>query len=125
MDKNMAQKKHDPHCLFCHIIEKKQEASIVYEDEAVCVVLDKFPQAPVHSLIMPKEHFTSLKDMQAEQPLLGHLMHTVILMSQELKIADSGFRTVINTGMEGGQAIDHLHIHLLGGTQMGPTLVGS
>ncbi|OGQ29483.1 MAG: hypothetical protein A3I75_02415 [Deltaproteobacteria bacterium RIFCSPLOWO2_02_FULL_50_16] len=120
----MPLKKRDPHCLFCQIIEKKLEASILYEDEAVCVILDKFPQAPVHALIMPKKHFVSLREMERHQPLLGHLMHTVILMAKKLNISENGFRTVMNTGTEGGQAIDHLHIHLLGGLQMGPSLVG-
>jgi histidine triad (HIT) family protein len=120
----MARKRYDPHCIFCQIVEKKLDASLVYEDEAVSVFLDRFPQAPVHALIIPKEHFTSLNEMETEQPLLGHMMHTAILMAKELKIFESGFRTTINTGIEGGQAIDHLHIHLLGGTQMGPSLVG-
>ena len=120
----MTHKKHDPHCIFCQIIEKKLEASILYEDEATCVVLDKFPQAPVHALILPKEHIVSLNELKSAQPLMGHLMHTATLMAKELKIAESGFRMVINTGVEGGQAIDHVHIHLLGGTQMGPSLIG-
>lgn len=103
-------------CLFCKLAAGTIPSDKVYEDDHALAFRDLHPQAPTHVLLIPKEHLDSLNDAsQSDQPLLGHLLRLVPKIANQLGIAESGFRTVINTGGEGGQSVDHLHIHLLGG----------
>ncbi|MGC8548821.1 MAG: histidine triad nucleotide-binding protein [Acidobacteriaceae bacterium] len=105
-------------CIFCKIVAGEIPANKLYEDEQVMAFADVNPQAPVHALIVPKRHIVSLAHVLREDAgLLGHL-HAVaseLAAKQELT---NGYRTVINTGPDGGQTVDHLHIHLLGGRPM-------
>ncbi|MBI1763184.1 MAG: histidine triad nucleotide-binding protein [Acidobacteria bacterium] len=106
-------------CLFCKLAEGTIPSEKVYEDDQALAFRDLHPQAPTHVLLIPKEHLDSLNDAsQSDQPLLGYLLRLVPKIANQLGIAESGFRTVINTGGEGGQTVDHLHIHLLGGRPM-------
>lgn len=107
-------------CIFCKIANKEIPSEYVYEDDLVVAFKDLDPQAPVHILIIPKKHIQSLAHTTAEDKmLLGHITGEVIpKLAAEFGIADSGFRTVINTGDEGGQTVHHLHFHLLGGRSM-------
>ncbi len=106
-------------CLFCKIISKKVPAKIIYEDESVLAFEDINPQAPVHTLVIPKKHIATTLDISGEDgALLGHLFMTAGRIAKEKGIAERGFRLVVNTNPEAGQTVYHLHLHLLGGRLM-------
>lgn len=100
--------------IFKKIIDKEIPADILYEDEHCLAFNDISPQAPVHILLIPKKEIPSLAEAKVEdQLLLGHLLLTVQKLAKEFGLAN-GFRTVANTGADGGQTVNHLHFHLLG-----------
>ena len=100
--------------LFTRIIEREIPADIVYEDEQCLAFRDINPQAPVHVLLIPKKPIPSLAEVTDEDAgLMGHLLIVVRDLARQLDL-DDGFRIVANTGEDGGQTVDHLHIHLLG-----------
>lgn len=106
-------------CLFCEIINRQRPARIVYENERVLAFEDIRPQAPTHTLIIPKKHIPSLNDMSSEDnELVGYLFYTAKELAKQKGIDQSGFRTVINTNQQAGQTVYHLHVHLLGGRPM-------
>lgn len=101
-------------CLFCRIANGEVPADKVYEDDEVVAFNDIHPKAPVHVLVIPKRHIDSLAHATDEdQLLLGRLLRTVDHLAKEHSLG--GYKTIINTGREGGQVVDHLHVHLLGG----------
>lgn len=102
-------------CIFCKIIAKTIPADILYEDDNLLVFKDIFPKAPVHLLVVPKQHVDSLNALtEKDSELIAHLMLKLPEIAQAQGL-DKGYRTVINTGRAGGQEVFHLHIHLLGG----------
>jgi histidine triad (HIT) family protein len=104
-----------PDTLFSKIIRREIPADIVYEDDLAIAFRDVHPQAPVHILVIPKKPIVKLADADPEdQALLGHLLLTVQRVAAQEGLTN-GYRTVINTGKDGGQTVYHLHIHLLGG----------
>ncbi len=106
-------------CLFCKIIKKKIPAKIAYEDDKVLAFYDINPQAPAHILIIPKKHIASLNDLQEkDSAIIGYLHLIAKKLAQELKIDKSGFRLVINNGPDAGQAVSHIHLHILGGRKL-------
>ena len=106
-------------CLFCKIVAGKIPSQTVYQDDQVFAFRDINPQAPVHVLIIPKTHITAVSDITKEHiPLLGHMVVIANQIAQSEGIFEKGYRLAINCGKEGGQAVAHLHIHLLGGRQM-------
>ena len=106
--------------IFKKIIDREIPADIVYEDERCMVFKDINPVAPVHVLIIPKKEIPSLNDLSAEdQELVGYLFLIAKKVAHQLGIGESGYRTVINCGRDGGQEVPHLHIHLLGGQRLG------
>jgi len=106
-------------CLFCQVVTKEIPSKLVYEDDRALAFQDIHPQAPVHLLLIPKKHFDTMLDIQpADLSLLTHLMELIPKLAKEHGLAKSGFRTVINTGSNGGQTVYHLHLHLIGGRQM-------
>jgi len=106
-------------CVFCRIISKEIPAEILHEDPDCVVFKDINPQAPVHLLVVPKRHLTSVASAREEdKQLLGHLLLVAAKAAREHGLADKGFRLVINTGERGGQTVGHLHVHVLGGRQM-------
>jgi histidine triad (HIT) family protein len=106
----------DTDCIFCKIIAGAVPSTKIYEDDLACAFEDSNPKAPKHVLVMPREHLDSLNDAAAgDQPLLGHLLRLTSKIANQLSIAESGYRIVINTGPDGGQSVEHLHLHLLGG----------
>jgi len=107
----------EPGCLFCNVIKGETPSKKVYEDERAFAFHDIRPQAPTHILIIPKKHIASLDDAN-DSNLLGQMMGMAAALARQEGIAKTGYRTVINTGKDGGQSVDHLHIHLLGGRQM-------
>lgn len=107
-------------CIFCRIVRGEAPADIVYQDDTVVAFRDIYPKAPVHVLIVPRRHIPSLAHVTPEdEPLLGHMMYVASRIAEEQGVRDSGFRTIVNTGPDGGQEIYHLHIHLLGGRPLG------
>jgi histidine triad (HIT) family protein len=107
-------------CLFCRIINGEIPSEIVYQDDYVLAIKDIQPAAPVHLLLMPKMHIESLHHVGAQHmEILGRLQLLAAQLAESLGIAEQGFRLVNNCGIWGGQAIFHLHYHLLGGKEMG------
>jgi histidine triad (HIT) family protein len=105
-----------PECIFCRIAAGQESAALLYEDDQCVVFEDNNPQAPVHLLVIPRKHITSLNDgFENDGGLLGHMLAVVCRMAREQGIDGTGFRTVINTNAEAGQTVYHLHVHLLGG----------
>ena len=105
-------------CIFCKIVAGNIPSKKVREDDQVLAFHDIDPRAPVHILIIPKQHLSSLAHVQpADEALLGRLLHAAAGIAHEQGLG-RGYRVVISTGPEGGQTVDHLHLHLLGGRQM-------
>lgn len=105
-------------CIFCKIAEGKIPATMVYEDDQVIVFQDIHPKAKVHLLLVPRAHIPSLSQLETRH---GELISHMILLLPDLACQqglEAGFRTIINTGRGGGQEVDHLHIHLLGGSPL-------
>ncbi|WP_339727589.1 histidine triad nucleotide-binding protein [uncultured Gimesia sp.] len=104
--------------IFKKIIDREIPAEIVYEDEFCLAFKDVNPQAPIHVLVIPKQEIQSVAHLEkTDQELAGHLMLTVGKVAEMLGL-DNGYRTIVNTGVEGGQTVNHLHLHLLGGRSM-------
>ena len=106
-------------CLFCKIVEGAIPSIPVYQDDLSYAFADIHPQAPVHILIIPRRHWSSLDSTGTEdRDILGHLLNTAAAIAKEKGLA-KGYRVVINTGEDGGQTVEHLHLHLLGGRHLG------
>ena len=103
-------------CLFCQVINKEIPSEIVYEDEKILVIKDIKPLAPVHLLVMPKKHILSVDHLvSAHKDLVGELILIAQKIAREQGIAQTGYKINFNVGRGGGQIINHLHLHLLGG----------
>ena len=100
-------------CLFCKIVQKTIPAKIVHEDERILAFDDINPQAPVHTLIIPKQHVSAVQD------LLAQLLVVCSNVAKQKGLAESGYRIVTNTGRDAGQTVFHLHLHVLGGRHLG------
>ncbi|MFT4633123.1 MAG: histidine triad (HIT) family protein [Candidatus Pseudothioglobus sp.] len=106
-------------CLFCKIANKQIPADIVFEDEQVIAFRDISPQAPVHQLIIPKRHITTLNDVTTDdRALLGHMVYRANQLAATEKLSAPGYRLVMNCNQDGGQTVFHIHLHLLGGRQL-------
>ncbi|MDD2619319.1 MAG: histidine triad nucleotide-binding protein [Syntrophomonadaceae bacterium] len=106
-------------CLFCKIVSREIAAQIVFEDDKIIAINDINPAAPVHILIIPKEHIASLAEISEQHnDLLGHIQLTAARLAKDLKISEQGYRLVNNCGIWGGQTVLHLHYHLLGGREL-------
>ena len=106
------------HCLFCRIIAKEIPATIVAENEHCVAFRDINPQAPVHVLVIPREHIASLNEAREPQ-ILGQMQLMAAQLAKSEGLAERGYRTVINTNADAGQTVFHIHLHLLGGRAMG------
>lgn len=107
-------------CIFCRIVSGDLPSAQAYSDDHVLAFADINAVAPIHTLVIPKEHVTFLEGMTAEQePLLGHLLRAAAEVAREQKLIESGYRLVINQGADAGQMVDHLHVHILGGRTLG------
>ena len=105
-------------CLFCRILQGEIPSQAVYSDDLCYAFADIQPQAPTHVLIVPRRHIPSLASAAPEDAsLLGHLVTKAAEIARERNL-DGGYRVVVNTGDDGGQTVDHLHLHLLGGRGM-------
>ena len=105
-------------CLFCKIVRKEIPAKLVAEDEHCVAFRDINPQAPVHILVIPREHVPSL-NQATDAAMLGRLSLMAAELARKEWISESGFRTVVNTNSAAGQTVFHVHLHLLGGRAMG------
>lgn len=103
-------------CLFCRIVRKEVPCQAVFEDEAVLAFCDIQPQAPVHVLVIPKKHVARLADLTSEDTaLLARVQDSVRRLADHFSVNESGFRWVVNSGPDAGQAVNHLHFHFLAG----------
>jgi histidine triad (HIT) family protein len=108
-----------PDCLFCRIVNRELNASIVYEDEHVVAFNDINPQAPTHVLVVPRRHIASLNDLTPDDDqIVGELARRAAAIAKSRGIAAGGYRTVFNTNRDAGQTVFHIHLHLLGGRPM-------
>ena len=106
-------------CIFCKIIAKEIPGEILYEDERVIAFKDIQPAAPIHILIVPIKHIPSLNEATEEdEALLGHMQLVAQKLAAKEGIAERGYRLVLNTGIECGQVIFHIHLHLMGGKKL-------
>ena len=107
-------------CIFCRIISGEIQSDILYQDEQAVAFRDVNPKAPVHLLLVPRKHIESVAELtEDEAPILGHLVAVANRLAREAGISEKGYRLVVNCGPDGGQLVPHLHLHLLGGRQMG------
>jgi histidine triad (HIT) family protein len=106
-------------CIFCKIANHAIPSKMVYEDDHVFVFDDINPQAPVHSLVIPKRHVASVQELgESDQALIGRLLLACTKVAKMKGLAEPGYRLVANTGKDGGQTVFHLHFHVLGGRHM-------
>jgi histidine triad (HIT) family protein len=106
-------------CIFCEIVHRRMKSDIVYEDEDLVVFNDINPQAPLHALIVPRKHIESIHDVQPEDAaLISNMVLIVKKIAEKYKVTEDGYRLVLNHGINGGQTIPHLHMHILGGRRM-------
>ncbi len=106
-------------CLFCKIANHDIPSDIVYEDERVVAFNDINPQAPVHSLIIPRKHISTINDIEtADESLVGYLVSVAKNLAKENDLSEPGYRIVMNCNQQGGQTVFHIHLHLLGGRQL-------
>lgn len=107
-------------CIFCKIANKETASTIVYEDDEIVAFKDVHPQAPIHILLIPKKHIRGLADIGAgDEPLLGKIVARAKQLAERFSFSQCGFRLVANSGPDAGQAVDHVHFHLLGGRKFG------
>lgn len=106
-------------CLFCKIVKKEIHTKVVFENERILAFEDINPQAPLHILIIPKEHIASLNEVPEEKRnILAELLLQARQIAKEKGISEKGYRIVLNTAKDAGQAVFHIHFHLLGGRRM-------
>jgi len=106
----------DPACLFCRIVAGDVPSTRLHEDDLVLAIRDIAPRSPTHILLLPRRHIPSALDLTDDDgPLLGRLFSVAADLARSEGIADAGYRLVSNVGTWGGQTVDHLHIHLVGG----------
>jgi histidine triad (HIT) family protein len=106
-------------CLFCRIIAGEIPGTFLYQDDRLVVLQDVNPQAPVHALVIPRKHVSTLNDLSPEDDgLVGEMVRRAALVARERGVAETGYRTVLNCNREAGQSVFHIHLHLLGGRAM-------
>ena len=111
-------RRHMENCLFCKIVRGEIPSAKVYEDDNMIIIKDIAPQAPVHLLLIPKEHFASIVEMTVDQATtLAKCLKKLGELTEELGLQE-GFRIVSNKGKNGRQSVDHLHVHILGGHKL-------
>ncbi len=106
-------------CIFCKIVSGDIPGDIVYQDEAVLAFRDLSPQAPVHFLVIPKKHISTINDFKSEDAsLVGKLFLAAKIVAKQENIDESGYRCVMNCNDDGGQTVHHVHLHVMGKRQM-------
>ena len=103
-------------CLFCKIASGVIQAQLAHQDDQCVAFHDLNPQSPTHILVIPRRHLSSIAECEpADEPLLGHLQLVAANLARKLGFEKSGYRMVLNTGPDGGQTVQHIHVHLLAG----------
>lgn len=111
-------------CLFCKIVEKQIPSEILYEDEDIIAFKDIHPAAPIHILVIPKKHITSVLDIKKEDEIvIGKIFTTINQIAKEQGFSEKGFRVITNCGEDGCQEIKHIHFHVLAGKKLGAKIV--
>ena len=106
-------------CLFCKIVEKKIPADIVYESEAIIAFKDIEPKAPIHCLIIPKKHISTINDIDGSNSnIIGLMYEAAAQLARTLNVDKDGYRVVMNCNSNGGQTVYHIHLHFLAGRQL-------
>jgi histidine triad (HIT) family protein len=106
-------------CIFCKIVSDEARATIVYRDDQVTAFRDIHPVAPTHILIVPNKHIESVNALESgDEQLVGHLFMVAGQLAKEAGVDKGGYRLISNTGIDGGQTVFHLHLHLIGGQRM-------
>jgi histidine triad (HIT) family protein len=106
-------------CVLCDVLEKKIPGKIIHEEKEIVAIQDINPQSPVHILILPRKHIPTLMDMtEADEKLIGKMVILASELAKKHQISEKGFRLVFNCNRDGGQSINHIHLHLLGGRRM-------
>lgn len=109
----------DPDCIFCKIIAGELPSTTIYQDETLTAFRDINPVAPTHILIVPNKHITSNNSFQPEDEAIPGKMFTLVRqLAEQESIAENGYRLIMNTGPHGGQEVQHMHLHLIGGKKM-------
>ena len=109
----------DPDCLFCNILAGDVPAEIIYESDTVIAFRDINPRAPMHVLIVPREHISTINDIDTEhEPIVGSLFTAARDIAAQEGVAEEGYRAVMNCNSDGGQSVFHLHLHVLGGRML-------
>jgi histidine triad (HIT) family protein len=109
----------DPSCIFCKIAAGQAPANIIFQDEMVTAFRDIHPVAPTHVLIIPNKHIQSVNQVEPEdEPLLGRLFTAARKIAEMEGVAARGYRTIVSTGVDGGQTVFHMHMHVVGGKRM-------
>ena len=107
-------------CLFCKMVSGEITPDTIYEDDDVLAFRDINPQTPVHALVIPKQHVSTINDLDADSAVLvGKMMMAAARIAQQEGFAEQGYRTIMNCNAHGGQTVFHIHLHLLGGRVMG------
>ena len=109
-------------CIFCKIVRGELPAERVFEDDAIIAFKDINPQAPVHILVIPKQHIRSIADMETQAELAGRMLVAGARLAREQELAGAGYRLAVNHGQYGTQAVEHVHLHILGGRQLSGSL---
>jgi len=110
-------------CLFCRIVAREIPATVVHETETTLAFRDIGPKAPVHVLVIPKAHHADVGELASADPALaGAVLGTASAVAQAEGLVDGGYRVIFNTGAHGGQEVDHVHAHVVGGAPLGPML---
>ena len=102
-------------CLFCQIVSGEIPTEILYETETILVFRDRFPKAPVHMLVIPKAHVTSIMDLTEGSPVAENCFSAIRSVAIKAGLSENGFRVITNVGKDGGQTVNHLHFHVMGG----------
>ena len=106
-------------CVFCKIVQGEIPSDKLYEDDEIVAFSDVNPQAPVHGLVIPKRHIANISEITPEdEGLIGRMFIVGNRMARDKEVAEKGYRLVMNSGPDGGQAVDHIHLHVLGGRKM-------
>jgi len=107
-------------CVFCKIIKKELNSETVFETENLIAIKDIHPKAPVHLLVIPKKHILSVHTLTAsDEKLLGEMIFTAKELAEKHGVGKSGYKLLFNVGEDGGQTVPHLHLHIMGGRQLG------
>ena len=110
-------------CIFCKIIKKDIQSTVVYEDTNTFAFRDIHPQASTHILVVPKKHISSIEDVPSQDQTINQIFDSIKKIAKQEKINDTGYRVVVNKGADAGQAVFHLHFHIIGGKRLSDRMV--